>query len=150
MVNIKSKRAYGAILMVLIVGVFLALMSVIFTLQSQSRLKNIDSVYKKAKSLFLAESCAEDIMSRSNNNEDIPDTITLPNGQCEIVYNSHPVFKVIKVTSTVDEFTSVIEISTTLPPGQQGNNGNNGNGNDGDEHGNGNAKFDILYWHQIE
>lgn len=121
----------------MIIGVALALMSISFILQGQSRLRNIDSIKKKASSLFLAESCAEDMMARSNNNQDIPETITMPNGECDIVYSSHPVFKVIEVTASVDDYTSNIEVSTTLPPGQQGNNPGQG-------------KFGILYWHQIE
>lgn len=137
MVKRQYKKAYGAILTVLIIGVFLTLMSISFSMQSQVRLASIDSFYKKSKSLFLAESCAEDIMARSNNNQNIPETITLPNGTCQVIYNSHPVFKVMEITATVDSYTSKIEVSTTLPPGQAKNDKKN-------------SKFGVLYWHQIE
>lgn len=138
MVILGNKNSYGAILTVLIIGFFLALMSVSFTLQSQSRLRKIDSVYKKAKGLTLAESCVEDVIARSNADNEIPASIVLPEGTCTIEYNSHPVFRVINVTVNIDGHKSIVEVSTTLPPGQQKKNGN------------ANTKFGVLYWHQIE
>lgn len=147
MVKIKKLNSFGAILTVIIIGVFLTFLTISASFQSHTRIQNIDAIYKKAKALYLAESCAEDVMARSQNNQIVPQTIVMPNGQCSIVYNSHPVFKVIQVTASLDGYTSSIEISMTLPPGQEGN---NGNGNNGNGNGNGNGKFGVLYWHQIE
>lgn len=140
MVKINRLNSFGAILTVIIIGVFLTFLTISASLQSQTRIQNIDAIYKKAKALYLAESCGEDVMARSNNAQSIPETIEMPDGQCSVIYNSHPVFKVIQVTAILDGYTSSIEISMTLPPGQEGNSGN----------GNGNGKFGVLYWHQIE
>jgi len=137
MVKVKRLNSFGAILTVIIIGVFLTFLTISASLQSQTRLQNIDAEYKKAKSLYLAESCAEDVMARSDNAQSVPQTIVMPNGQCSVIYDSHPVFKEIKVTAVLDGYTSRIEISMTLPPGQEGNNGN------------GNNKFGVLYWHQV-
>ncbi len=145
MVKIKRLNSFGAILTVIIIGVFLTFLTISASLQSQTRIQNVDAIYKKAKALYLAESCAEDVMIRSENSQTIPQTLILPIGNCSVVFNDHPVFKVIEVTASLDGYTSRIEISMTLPPGQEGNNGNGNNGN-----GNGNGKFGVLYWHQIE
>ncbi|PIR42334.1 hypothetical protein CO058_02030 [candidate division WWE3 bacterium CG_4_9_14_0_2_um_filter_35_11] len=142
MVKTNKLNSFGAILTVIIIGIFLTFLTVSASLQSQSRLQNIDAVYKKAKVLYLAESCVEDIMARSEGSQDIPETIELSNGTCEIIFDSHPVFKVIQVSATIESYTSKIEISMTLPPGQEENNGNN------NEHGN--NKFGVLYWYQVE
>jgi|SRR3990167_3874981 len=135
MVKVKRLNSFGAILTVIIIGVFLTFLTISASLQSQTRLQNIDAEYKKAKSLYLAESCAEDVMARSEGSQDIPENLELPNGTCEVVFDSHPVFKVIQVSATVESYTSKIEISMRLPPGQEENNGN--------------GKFGVLYWHQM-
>lgn len=129
---IKFKKGYGALLIVMLIGVFLSFFLIGYTVRSQNQIKALSSLYNKFYSLNLAESCAEEVLLARKQGRFYDDDITLPIGTCSIDSSHNPIFRKIYIEAQYNNVLTEIELSMVDLPWQAGR-----------------PLSGILYWQQV-
>lgn len=110
----KNNKGYIAITSILII---LAVVLTIGTTVSLISINNIQASLtdqKGEEALAIVEGCAEDALLRLNNNNSIPVTITLPEGNCNITNISNVGNDwTFTVSTTILNYSKSLQISAT-------------------------------------
>ena len=110
----KNNKGYIAITSILII---LAVVLTIGTTVSLISINNIQASLtdqKGGEALAIVEGCAEDALLRLNNNNSIPVTITLPEGNCNITNISNVGNDwTFTVSTTILNYSKSLQISAT-------------------------------------
>ena len=127
MVNINVKSGYGAILVVMMVGIFLSSVMVVLSIRNQYRLSAISSTEDKYKSLNLVESCIEEMFLHDKTHGSYPSSVTLPTGECNIDVTNFGFYRTAIIVGSYNTKTTTIKTSTIQIP-----------------------IFGLMYWQQVE
>jgi hypothetical protein len=107
----KTNHGYIALSSLLVVLFLVVLVGISTTLLSINDLQSSVSGSKSEEVIAISESCAEDILIRFNGNQNIPSTITLPEGACSVTINSQDGGNIdFTVSSTMDGYSKKVRI----------------------------------------
>lgn len=86
--KLKTKKGFVALSVVLVVLAVVLTIGISTSLLTVNDLLSTDSGEKGLSTLSFVESCAEDSLIRINEDNSLPGTLTLPQGNCSVTINS--------------------------------------------------------------
>ncbi|OGM18105.1 hypothetical protein A2V61_02600 [Candidatus Woesebacteria bacterium RBG_19FT_COMBO_47_8] len=108
------QKGYIAFSSVLIISAVLLVIGVTLALTSISEAQKSLSGRRREETINRVEACIEDAIYSINTNNSLPSTITLPEGICSLVVDSHTGFDwTFTVSATVNGYGKSIRVITT-------------------------------------
>lgn len=113
-VQINMKKGFVAISSVLIILAITLVVGVTVALTSITEVQRAFSARRGEQVLDRVEACIEDALYQINTRNDVPTTITLPEGTCSVTIDSHSGANwTFTVSGTASGYTKSIQVMTT-------------------------------------
>jgi hypothetical protein len=110
----KNKKGYIAITSILVILAVVLTVGTTVSLLSVNNIQASLTDQKGEEALALVEGCAEDALLRLNNNNSIPGSISLPEGNCNITNISNVGNDwTFTVSATILSYTKSLQINAT-------------------------------------
>ena len=108
----KKNDGYVAISVVLVVGFVLVVIGIVVSLTSINEVQSSLSENRKEATIALVEGCIQEALFWINRTNNLPSTVSLPEGSCDVTINSHlGVFWTFTVSGTFENYRKSFMVS---------------------------------------